>query len=632
MSLRARFIVSRYVVCTSRRPPVNWSTISSDPSSSSGKPTFKVDESQQVFIGIFPASHIYIRDELSDAEGRLAEIVSSLQAQDAAGVAAGVTNGMSNGNGNGVEAAIGAGNGIGNGNGNGTNGSVGSGAELFPQWSRDKTMDTLREDDEHIDSISAIVSRRSFKLDPPPDQANSTRARLPVYPASIRSVSPTESQILKPLPPRPSLKSGDDTASGSLQPIIDEIASALREWHAFMFQYLARRDYRMFHVVREHIEALHLGRRQLLSQTLSSEETVNLRRECVARLVSGNVVQGLDVIVRHPTWGGLVTVDVEGEIDSRSWVSAVRMYAMQVSLAYIDVSPSHPYRLPQLGGSIDYASTLVPTPTQAHSAFPEYLRNQRGHSRLVGSLSSGGISISNPQAQTQTQTQTHRPKFYHVFLDLKAFVASPCAPGETVELLFSLYNKTDSRFVTEEFCAVLNHNGVLARDPSARIRTLFTDLVQSDAQDPIYLVCQIVRNGSMKMGSHMGLIVESNRRISETSLRDGSGVPTSASTSTTILPGSSINTGDPLLSGEAYVNRGDTPMSFRRPFGCAVLELTQLNAMATEQMEVSSTREHTMPIYVPTSEATFSMLHQDILNNNTREYEKSPRYVLSYAI
>jgi dedicator of cytokinesis protein 3 len=131
-------------------------------------------------------------------------------------------------------------------------------------------MDTLKEEEEENDP-----AKKSFRLGPPPDQANSSRAGLPVYPASIRSVSP-DSQVSKPLPPRPSLKSGDDTASGSAQPIIDEIASALREWHTLMFQYLARRDYKLFHTVRDHIEALHLGRRQLLAQTLSAEETVNL--------------------------------------------------------------------------------------------------------------------------------------------------------------------------------------------------------------------------------------------------------------------------------------------------------------------------------------------------------------------
>ncbi|KAG2137993.1 hypothetical protein DEU56DRAFT_945760 [Suillus clintonianus] len=133
------------------------------------------------------------------------------------------------------------------------------------------------------------------------NQAKSTRAALVVYPASIRSVQ--ESENIKPLPPRPSLKSGDDTASGTMQPIIDEIASALREWHSMTFQHLARCDYKLFHTVREHIEVLRLGRRQLLLQTSSAEETISLRRDCFARLVSGNAVQELDIIVRHPTWG-----------------------------------------------------------------------------------------------------------------------------------------------------------------------------------------------------------------------------------------------------------------------------------------------------------------------------------------
>jgi hypothetical protein len=70
----------------------------------------------------------------------------------------------------------------------------------------------------------------------------------------------------------------------------------------------------------------------------------------------------------------------------------------------------------------------------------------------------------------------------------------------------------------------------------------------------------------------------------------------------------------------------DAPAQFRRPFGCAVLELAQLSKMAADESDISSTREHTMPIFVPTNEALFSMLHQDIIANNSKEYEKSPRY------
>lgn len=526
-------------------------TSSADPSSSGSQAQVKVDELQQVFIGIFPASHIFVRDELSDAEGRLSDIAAMFN---------NVVNGTSTVN------------------------------EVYAQWVRERGgTDAAREEEEEQADTQSVAPRKSFKINPPPDQANSSRARLPVYPASIRSASPTEDQVQKPMPPRPSLPPGDETASGTEQPIVDEIASALREWHLLMFQYLARREYKLFEVVREQIEALHLGRRQLLAKTLSSEETVNLRRQCVARLVRGNILQNLDVIVRHPTWGGLVSVDVEGELDTRSWISAVRMFAMQVSLAYMDVSPANVSEVPRLGASIDYVPVTGPQPTPAHSAFPDAAR-ARSQSKSLGSL---GIS--------STRQQT-RAKFYHVFFDLRAFVANICAPGETVELFFHLYNKNTSSFVSEEFCAVLNHNGVLACDPSSRIRTLFTDLVPSDAEDPIYLVCSIIRHGPMKMGSTMGSISEGGKRSSEMHPRD--------SRVSVELPDAS---------------RGDAPPQFRRPFGCAVLELTQLKRMAAEGVEISSTKEHTMQIFTPVNEATFSMLHQDILNGNAKEYEKSPR-------
>ena len=184
---------------------------------------------------------------------------------------------------------------------------------------------------------------------------------------------------------------------------------------------------------------------------------------------------------------------------------------------------------------------------------------------------------------------------------------------ETAELFFSLYKSDGARFVSEDFCAILNHNGVLARDPSARIRTLFTDILQSDAQDPIYLVCRIVRNGAMKMGITMGSILEGGRRTSEASFRDGPfpvGLSDPSTTDVSIMSGR----GGP-----------DLPSYFRRPFGCAVLELTQLKQMINEQLEVSSAREYTMPIFVAKHENTFSMLHQDILNNNVKDFEKSPR-------
>lgn len=502
----------------------------------------RTEEPQQVFLGIFPASHIHVRDELSQpSDPRLADVASI----------------------------------------HGTPGPN----DPTPPWSTPKLSKTPASSIKDYGGDESDTTKRSFRLGPTQEQAsNRSRAGLTVYPSSIRSASPSESHITstKPLPPRPSLQSGDDTASGANQPIIDEIASALREWHNLMFQYLARRDYKLFHMVREHIEALHLGRRQLLAQTLNSEETINMRRDCVTRLVSGNVVQGLDVIVRHPTWGGLVTVDVDGTPDTRSWVSAVRMYAMQISLAYLNTNDPvklfHPSNhTPKLDGSL-------PLPTPAHSAFPGFLRHRN-----------------------QSNGQNPKPsaaKFFHVYLDVGAFVASPCAPGETAELYFSLYSKARKEFVTEDFCAILNHNGVLARDPTSRgnIRTLFTDLSLADVRDPIYLVCRIVRNGGMKLSNHL-------------SAGAGSEIPESIMEGP---PSAPLNGRMPSIDPSGHV---------RRPFGCAVLELTQLQAMSGEQLDVSPAKDHTMAIYVPTNEAMFSILHEEIISWNAKEFEKSSRYV-----
>ena len=131
-----------YVVCTTRRPAVVWNAVDAGT---------KLEEAQQVFIGIFPASHIHRRDELPDAEGRLALV-----------------------------------------------------AQEFAQGKRPPP--SILDDRE---------SRKSFKLGPPPDQAGSSRAGLSVYPASVRSASPESHVGGKPLPPRPTFKPGDETESGA---------------------------------------------------------------------------------------------------------------------------------------------------------------------------------------------------------------------------------------------------------------------------------------------------------------------------------------------------------------------------------------------------------------------------------
>ncbi len=524
-----RFSISYSYVVSSTRSAFNQTT------NHEAGDILQTSEEPQVVVAIFPRSHIHVRDELPDAEGRLAGYYVQLL------------------------------------NERETQGRIPSGIDPL--------------DDESSQRIDGDGRRQvASPRGPRPRAISPLTSPIDPQPPATETIP----NVDKPPPPRPSIKSGDETEAGHTQPLVDEIASALREWHSLLFVYLSRRDYKLFRTVKEHLEALHLGRRQLLSETLNTEETVKLRKACVARLVRGNMAQGLDVIVRHPTWGGLVTVDVDDPVDVRSWMSAPRMYAMQVSSAYQDDFPAETDLIPRTCALFE----------RDERQKLDSRRRENGH------VSSSSVaSISRVQGADSYLALKSSIKFYHVYLELRAFVASPCIPGETAEVYFSLYSKTGGRFLTEEFVAVLNHNGVLARDSLAKVRTLFSDIGNQDIQDTIYLVCRIIRNGSMKMSA------------SATSglMRSGS-----------IDHRAGMSEDFDFLGGGKNQGPIDGYGSFRRPFGCAVVELPQLAQFAAG-LDPASSKEHSMPIFAPKNEASFSTLHQDLIGSNLDKFEKSSR-------
>ncbi len=234
--------------------------------------------------------------------------------------------------------------------------------------------------------------------------------------------------------------------------------------------------------------------------------------------------------------------------------------------------------------------------------------------------------------------------YYHCFLDVHAFIASPCAPGETAELYFSLFNRVENRFVTEEFCLVLNHLGSPARDPEqrlGRLRTLFTDLKFEDVASSIFLVCRMVRNGALKMRSETsGGTLDSHDTVG--SIRRPSGA-TYMSTGTlrgtaSILEsltddsfsvtsefgGHRAATIDTAITTNASIVDGRP--SFRRPLGCAVMELSPLSKLLSDSGDKSGMgAEFSMPIFVPRDEAMFATLHEDIVHGRTKDLVTSSR-------
>ncbi|KAI0181685.1 hypothetical protein GGR52DRAFT_578001 [Hypoxylon sp. FL1284] len=111
----------------------------------------------------------------------------------------------------------------------------------------------------------------------------------------------------KPAAPVPMLRLGDETPTSTIEPLVDEIASCLREWHSTNFhELLLTRQYAKLDKVSQLIQTLDLSRRQFLHNLLTTREYRALREKTVWDLVRGNKLCGGEVIVRDPNERGRV--------------------------------------------------------------------------------------------------------------------------------------------------------------------------------------------------------------------------------------------------------------------------------------------------------------------------------------
>ncbi|CCX33505.1 Similar to Dedicator of cytokinesis protein 5; acc. no. B2RY04 [Pyronema omphalodes CBS 100304] len=112
----------------------------------------------------------------------------------------------------------------------------------------------------------------------------------------------------RPAAPVPMLKVGDETSSCEGEPLVDEIASCLREWHAAnLHELLLNRRYPTLDEFSGLVNQLDLSRRQLLNNVLTRQELIRTREDTVWRLVKGNKLLGREIIVRDPVTGRILT-------------------------------------------------------------------------------------------------------------------------------------------------------------------------------------------------------------------------------------------------------------------------------------------------------------------------------------
>jgi dedicator of cytokinesis protein 3 len=187
--------------------------------------------------------------------------------------------------------------------------------------------------------LGRIDSRKSLELTTNRRHSRSKDPRLsgdesdssPKSPGSSRTpeLRPADrSKSNKPAAPVPMLKIGDETPTSVREPLVDEIASCLREWHSTnLHELLLNRQYGSLEKMSSLVSQLDLARRQLLHNVLTAQERTIIREQTTWNLVKGNKMLSGEVIVRDPAQRGrLLTGDD----------SAIEMTKLQSVMSLLD--------------------------------------------------------------------------------------------------------------------------------------------------------------------------------------------------------------------------------------------------------------------------------------------------------
>uniref|UniRef100_A0A8C7Z3F6 Dedicator of cytokinesis 1 n=1 Tax=Oryzias sinensis TaxID=183150 RepID=A0A8C7Z3F6_9TELE len=234
--------------------------------------------------------------------------------------------------------------------------------------------------------------------------------------------------------------SGSETVIPTELPLVQEVTTTLREWATIWRDLYVGDKREMFNCVRDMIYDLIEWRSQILSGTLPQDELTELKQKVTSKIDYGNKYLDLDLVVR----------DKDGNILDPELTSAISLF-------------------------------------RAHEAASKQIEAR----------------IQEEKSQRQNIDLTRQAKFastpsFALFVTLKNVV---CKIGEDAEVLMSLYDPMDSKFISENYLVKWSSAG-LAKDIDQlhNLRAVFTDLGSEDLKrERISFVCQIVRVGRMEL-------------------------------------------------------------------------------------------------------------------------------------
>nr|XP_034994667.1 dedicator of cytokinesis protein 5 isoform X3 [Zootoca vivipara] len=231
-----------------------------------------------------------------------------------------------------------------------------------------------------------------------------------------------------------------ETVIPSELPLVQELTSTLREWAVIWHRLYVENKKTLFRHVQQMTYSLIEWRSQILSGTLPKDELAELKKKVTAKIDYGNRILGLDLVVR----------DDNGNILDPDATSTIALFKAHET---------------------------------ASKRIDERIQEEKS---LQQNVDLRGQSIFNT---------THT---YSLYVNFKNFV---CNIGEDAELLMSLYDPDQSKFISENYLVRWGSNGMPKEiEKLNNLQAVFTDLSSSDLIRPrISLVCQIVRVGHMEL-------------------------------------------------------------------------------------------------------------------------------------
>nr|XP_057911190.1 dedicator of cytokinesis protein 3-like isoform X2 [Doryrhamphus excisus] len=157
------------------------------------------------------------------------------------------------------------------------------------------------------------------------------------------------------------------------------------------------------------------------------------------------------------------------------------------------------------------------------------------------------------------------PVAHHLLLHLKSFTSNNI--GEDTDIFFSLYDFREGKSISERFLVRLNKNGgAKNHEKVERLSALFMDLSNKDMKRDLYIISQVIRTGRM-------LLNDSKK-------------------------------------GPAHVR-------YRRPYGCAVLAMSDVLQTISELREE---KDFVLKVYMCNNENEWYQIHENIIRKSSTKY------------